>query len=494
MMKRSIRAVAGICLALGFVKANAQIPVYHANLLGLSDGRINIQVEIPTGLNRWGQVIGTYGGGGSGGTHAVLWTPNIANDGFSAGSLFAIESSPGLPSGTADTGPTGLNDRGQVAGWAFTPGQGDGNQRQSWMWRPTTLNSPTGTLHGNAGSAVTFPLLSIQGQGTGSEGNQSINNKGAIAASGFAYRALLFTPTAPNSKCGTWTYDPNHAAPTSGINDAGQIVGTSCESAVWNGPYLHSGAFPPLLDSDVLTSPLWIPPSSQECVGYGTYINSKGDLAVAAASTAGGIRAFLYKAGVAKDVSRGLGSHVSGINFYDQIVGSADTDTRRAYLFQNGTALDLNTLNDSTGGLLLKQAIAINNAGQILATGVYPGGTGASILLTPNALVSNPVLVTKGPIQINGTTYSQTVTVQNNGTTTIAGPISVALDGLTAGVILTNKTGKTAYTGPGSVYANVSSSDLAAGATTAAFTLVFSNPQLKTINYTARVLGTSAPR
>jgi hypothetical protein len=35
---------------------------------------------------------------------------------------------------------------------------------------------------------------------------------------------------------------------------------------------------------------------------------------------------------------------------------------------------------------------------------------------------------------------------------------------------------------------------LAAGATTSAFTLVFSNPQLKTINYTARVLGSAAPR
>jgi hypothetical protein len=155
--------------------------------------------------------------------------------------------------------------------------------------------------------------------------------------------------------------------------------------------------------------------------------------------------------------------------------------------------VDLNTLNDSTGGLLLKQAIAINQAGQILATGVYPGA-GASVLLTPNALVINPVVVTKGPLQISGTTYSQTVTVQNAGTTTITGPISVALDGLTAGVTLTNKTGKTVYTGPGSVYANVSASDLPAGATTTAFTLIFSNPKLKTINYTARVLGSAAPR
>jgi hypothetical protein len=142
---------------------------------------------------------------------------------------------------------------------------------------------------------------------------------------------------------------------------------------------------------------------------------------------------------------------------------------------------------------MLKYAIAINNAGQILATGVYPGA-GATVLLTPNALVINPVLVTKGTMQISGTTYKQTVTVQNLGTTAITGPISVALNALTPGVTLTNETGTTLYTGPGVVYANVSAGDLQAGATTAPFTLVFSNPQLKVINYTPRVLGSAAPR
>jgi probable HAF family extracellular repeat protein len=486
-------AVFVLIVSMGILSAVAQTPVYHANLLGLSDGRTNIQVESPTTLNRWGQVIGTYGGGLSGGTHAVLWSPASANDGSSLGTLFSIESSAGLPPGTADTWPTGLNDRGQVAGFSYTPGQGDGNQRQSWMWRPTILNSATGVLHGTSGSAVTFPLITIIPFGTASEYNQQINNKGMISASGISYRALVWTPAVPNGKSGTWVYDSNHAAAPSAINDAGQITGVSCESTVWNGPYLHSGAFP-LLDSDVLTSSLWIPPTSGQCVGYGAAINSKGHLAISAASAANGIRAYLYRNAVVTDISTGLSSHVLGINSLDQVVGYADTDTRRAYLFQAGTALDLNTLNDSTGGLLLKQAIAINIAGQILATGVYPGGTGATILLTPNALVINPVVVTKGPMQISGTTYSQTITAQNNGTTTITGPISVALDGLTAGVTLTNKTGKTVYTGPGSVYANISSSDLPAGATTAGFTFVFSNPQLKTINYRARVLGSAAPR
>ena len=494
IMKQALAfAALSLCTALGPLKASGQTPVYHANILGISDGRNNIQISTPIGLNRWGQVIGTYGDGQSGGTHAVLWTPASANDGTSAGSLFAIESSPGLPSGTLDTGTYGLNDRGQVAGWAFTPGQGDGNQHQSWMWRPTILNSGTGVLHGNSGSSVTFPLVSIPGYGSGAEYNELINNKGVIAAYGINVRALLWTPTTPNGKSGAWTFDPNHGAAPSGFNDAGQIAGSSCDNAVWNGPYLHSGAFPPLLDSDVITSSLWFPPNSGTCVSAGDALNSKGHLAVAALSTANVIRAYLYKSGTATDISTGLASHVLAINAFDQVTGYADTDTRRAYLFKNGTAVDLNTLNDSTGGLLLKQAIAINLAGQILATGVYPGA-GASVLLTPNALVTNPVVVTKGPMQISGTTYTQAVTVQNAGTTTITGPISVALDGLTAGVILTNKTGRTVYTGPGSVYANVSSSDLPAGATTTAFTLVFSNPQLKTISYAARVLGSSAPR
>jgi probable HAF family extracellular repeat protein len=494
MKKEVTLVVLALSVVLGALQAPAQTPVYHVNLLGISDGRTGVQVEYPSGLNRWGQIIGTYGGGLSGGTHAVLWSPNVANDGFSAGTLFPIESSPGLPAGTANTGPTGLNDRGQVAGWAFTPGKGDGNQTQSWMWRPTILNGPTGVLHGNKGSAVTFPLVSIPGFGTLAEYNQSINNLGVIAAGGISYRALLWTPSTPNGKSGTWTYDPNHAAAPSGINDAGQVSGSSCESSTWNGPYLHSGAFPPLLDSDVISSPLWIPPSSPECVtAGGIALNSEGHLAVSAVSTANSIRAYLYRNGAAKDISTGLASHAQGINAYDQVVGYADTDTRRAYLFQRGAAVDLNTLNDSTNGLLLKYALAINNAGQILATGVYPGA-GATLLLTPNALVINPVNVIKGQMQISGTTYKQNVRVQNLGATAITGPISVALNGLTQGVTLTNKTGKTVYTGPGVVYANVSASDLPAGATTVAFTLVFSNPQLKVINYTPRVLGSAAPR
>ena len=90
---------------------------------------------------------------------------------------------------------------------------------------------------------------------------------------------------------------------------------------------------------------------------------------------------------------------------------------------------------------------------------------------------------------------SQTVKVRNDGTTTMPGTISVALDGLTAGVTLSNAAGTTAYAAPiGSPYADVSSSDLAPGATTSAFTLTFSNPGHAVIKFAKRALATSAPR
>jgi len=499
MKSQSILVPLALSVVLGTVRASAQTPVYHANLMGISDGRTNIQVEHATRLNRWGQVIGTYGGGLSGGTHAVLWTPDAANDGSGnaingAGSLFGIESSSGLPAGTADTGTTGLNDRGQVVGQAFTPGQGDGNQTQSWMWKPKTLNSNKGVLHGNSGKAVTFPLLTIPGLGTLAEYNQIINNKGVIGAYGINYRALLWTPSVPNGLLGDWTFDPANGGGPAAINDAGQIAGSTCENSIWNGPYLHSGALP-LLVTDVLTSPLWIPPSSQECVGGVSGMNVKGDLAISAVSSSvNAIHAYLYKNGAATDISTGFSSQTSAINNYDQVVGHVDSDTRRAYLFQNGQAFDLNGLNDSTNGVFLGDSLAINDSGQILCGGVFSGAGSSTVLLTPNALVINPVTFTLGALQHNGSTYTQVITLTNKGTTTITGPISVALDGLPSGVTLTNATGTTMYTGPGSAYVDVSASDLVAGSTTSSFTLVFSNPGHVAIKFKGRALGSPAAR
>jgi hypothetical protein len=498
MTKEVILLVLALSAVLGALPASAQTPAYHANLLGISDGRTGIQVEHPIGLNRWGQVIGTYGGGLSGGTHAVLWTPNSANDGSGAGTYDSLESSHGFPPGSVDTWPTGLNDRGQTVGGAYTPGQGDANQDQSWMWKPNPLNSLNGTkLNSGVGRAITFPLVSIPGLGTLAEDNQVINNNGSIVGYGIYYHALLWVPDQKNGIVSTpgWTYDPTYCSPPSAINDAGQVAGSTCESSTENVPYLHSGPLP-LVNTDLITSPLWLQPPTPNGIGGASGLNQHGDLSVTAVDNAGTqIRAYLYKKGAATDLSTNLTSQANAINNYDQVVGHADTDTRRATLFENSSALDLNTLNDSTNGLLLKEAIAINDVGQILGSGVYPGGSGATILLTPAASWIQSVNVTKGVVQWHGTTATQTVTVTNIGPNVIPGQISIALDALTSGVTLTSATGKTMYAGPfGSPYVDISSSDLAPGGTTSLFTMTFSSPVKVQIKYKPRVLASAAPR
>jgi hypothetical protein len=152
--------------------------------------------------------------------------------------------------------------------------------------------------------------------------------------------------------------------------------------------------------------------------------------------------------------------------------------------------LDLNTLNDFGNGLHLSNVYAINDRGQILCA-----GSSATILLTPAATWIQPVTFAKGTLHQNGTTYTQTITVTNTGSNVIPGSISIALDGLTSGITLANATGTTQFAGPfGSPYVDVSSSDLAPSATTAAFTLTFSNPAHAAVKYTPRVLATLAPR
>jgi len=495
MKNRTFCAVLVLSMFFGVVPSPAQTP-YHADVLGISDGRTGIQVEHATGMNRWGQVIGTYGGGLSGGTHAVLWTPNSANDGYSSGTLYPIENSRGLPVGTTLTWATGINDRGQVVGGAYTPGHGDDNQQQSWMWRPSPLNAVKGTtLNAGKGKAITFSLVQIPELDPFAEYNQVINNNGWIAAYNDYFILERWVPDQPNGTTSgkSWIYDTNqYCAPPSGINDAGQIAGSTCESTE-NVPYLHSGDLP-LQATDLITSPLWPQPPDFTTIGAAGGLNQQGDLAVTAIDAANSqIHAYLYKNGVAIDVSTNLTSQADSVNNYDQIVGRIETDTRRAALFENGNALDLNTLNDASG-LFLKEATVINDRGQILCIGLSSGNS-ISVLLTPAANWIQPVAFVRGALQKHGSTATQTITVTNKGANAIPGTVSIALDGLTPGATLTNATGLTQYAGPfGSPYVDVSASDLAPGATTAEFTLTFSYSGGGSIKYTPRVLATAAAR
>ena len=144
-----------LCFALCTSSAFAQA-AYDVTLLGIAG---SFGMASVTDLNKWGQIVGQDSN--SFNPSALLWTPTVPNG--ATGTSYTLSSASGFPAGSASSYPSGLNDRGQVTGTAYTPGQGDGNQTQSWMWRPNPLNSSKGVLNGSVGEGAsrirksTFP-------------------------------------------------------------------------------------------------------------------------------------------------------------------------------------------------------------------------------------------------------------------------------------------------------------------------------------------------
>lgn len=112
--------------------------------------------------------------------------------------------------------------------------------------------------------------------------------------------------------------------------------------------------------------------------------------------------------------------------------------------------------------------------------------------------MSNQLSVTRGAYRLDRRTgrFVQTVTLTNHGPA-IAGPLSLALDGLASTVTLWNQNGATSCAQPtGSPVINVgtgSDTVLSTGESTT-ITLQFTNPKNQTITYSTRVLAGSAQR
>ena len=123
------------------------------------------------------------------------------------------------------------------------------------------------------------------------------------------------------------------------------------------------------------------------------------------------------------------------------------------------------------------------------------GGTSGTLTQTVSAVavdVSASVTVTQGSYGRvpRTTTIVQKVTLTNTSTTTITGPLSLVLDGLTTGVTLAGATGTTTSASggaAGSPYLNIVG-DLAPGASVSV-SVRYADPKLALIQYTARVLA-----
>lgn len=324
-------------------------------------------------------------------------------------------------------GPTseafGLNNGGQVVGWADTQQkttykveiyphhyvQVTDYTSHAFVWTPATANGTSGTMIDidpnpkETADSVATDINSI-GQATGSSGSYS------LAARAFLWQGGIFTEL----------FGFGGRSWGEGINNAGQVVGEA-EIYLTSGitvthAFLYSGGTPQDLNSGDVDNNTW---------GYA--LNDAGQVVGAWGGTA-----FFYSGGsfqnlgtlpgdttsVANDINDATAAHpvevvgvssnhafvwdsthgmqglaslspssgAKGINASGQIVGFSGAS---AVLWQpipatGGYAMtDLNSLIPSKSGWSLSQAYAINDMGQIVGYGVLKNNKVHAFLLTP---------------------------------------------------------------------------------------------------------------
>jgi probable HAF family extracellular repeat protein len=169
-----------------------------------------------------------------------------------------------------------------------------------------------------------------------------------------------------------------------GINDAGQIVGAAgiattgiTHAALWQaGTVRDLGALPGGEFSEAVSIN-----ASGVAVGFSTLAETVSGVTL----DFGDRHAVVFHDGVLTDLTPDLlfnnDAFATGINVHGQIVG---VRAGRAFVWQNGVGTDLNTLIPATAGVTLTSANGINDAGQIVGTGlVAESSIPVAFVLTP---------------------------------------------------------------------------------------------------------------
>jgi probable HAF family extracellular repeat protein len=174
-------------------------------------------------------------------------------------------------------------------------------------------------------------------------------------------------------------------ASATAINAAGVIVGNSLNKASNQHAFMYANG--KMTDLGV--------PSGSYAAGANA-INASNDVAGTIYLTAGGSHAASYIAGEWTDLGLypgAIASSATGINASNQIVGTgifAQTSYHPPkpgkhvpFLVSGGALVNLNTLIPTGSGFTLTDAIAINDAGQILCDATNASGLEHAVLLTP---------------------------------------------------------------------------------------------------------------
>ncbi|HEY1685279.1 MAG TPA: DUF3466 family protein [Tepidisphaeraceae bacterium] len=316
-----------------------------------------------------------------------------------------------------DFKPSAVNDNSDVAGTSSGP-DGNSNNVIVWSWGSTTTIFPEGS----------YESVSATG----------INNVGQIVGSG--YTNLSAPAPLPQS----YVWDPNQGLITecvtdgqranfSAINNSGQFAGqivneTSGQAAIFS--KMQAPALLPNYGDDTQSDALALN-NNDEAAGWsgfpqsatsiqeeavlwqnGTVIDltpgntwSKADGINDQGQVIGNMNESLNNGGLINvpflwDAIKGLtelsdfgdGGYAESINDQGEIVGfvfNQDGTETLASLWVKGVLYNLNDLLPANSGWVLEDATGINDAGDIVGSGIYDGQDEA-FLLTPDGAISIP--------------------------------------------------------------------------------------------------------
>lgn len=310
------------------------------------------------GLNDLGQVTGGAGGVGVGAQTAFIDTDGTVQ------SLGTLNLGIPQPGGSVFSFGSSINDTGQVAGTSFFKRTASSSYISHAFRYDVTSMQDLGTLGGvsSTGSAINKSGTVVGWSDTSQTVPAGSPTSGQPIVHAFIYQ------NGTMKDLGTMSGFTDSAARA--INSSGWVTG-SVSSLYGQQAFIYNGSKMSLIPTPA---------------GYsvGNSINSSGWVAGTSAGNA-----FLYAQRMVINLGQGFtGSAAEGINDSGYVVGYAKDSTYKVFgmVYDGSTVLNLNQLLDPSGSdWYISNAFAINNGGQILATGSsYFAGIGNhTLLLTP---------------------------------------------------------------------------------------------------------------
>ena len=289
----------------------------------------------------------------------------------------------------------GISSTGQAAGWsqtisgvthAFrTAGSGlvdlNGPGSESYAYGVNALGQTAGILFmGGTPHGVVWNGTGWIDFGAGTAA-LAINEAGQVA--GFNGHAMLYDGTMHDLgtlEGGTWSA-------AYGISPSGAVAGYG---DVGNG---HFSGF------------IWTPVTGMLQLGtlggkdsYAMAVNAGGTVAGHSTLANGAMHAFISTGSGLRDLGTlgGASSYAYGINSSGVVVGysTMPDGSEHAFVYLDGALVDLNTLIGADSGWVLTAAYGINDAGQIVGTGILKGQPRAFRLDRFRGLLSSAALET----------------------------------------------------------------------------------------------------